>query len=371
VDLVWIAFQIYTAVSEGRDLCEDGWAEYSHGIAGVWNVIDWVQIFVTVTVAAIWFTMVGYLVDMLIDGDNGADGTDFVDTIDLIVGYSTWYKGLSVINLFILLLRFFKGFSAQPRLRVLVDAISGAAVDLAHWFIIFVSLLLAFVMNAMFLFGHQVEIFSDASKALFYSTRGWIVANAIPYNAFFETDPTLAISWFILYTLIMMFVVQKMVLAIILGSFARARGANRDARTLWAQTSDFCVDMQASMQKLMKLSDVIRLLEEPEFKLNTEERINLNMLLESYHKYHKLSPKQEEYSQKFSLSLMQEFFANYDKIRKTDMYVRRTNAYARTTQFDDDFIDLHERLDQLEEHADEVLRVLRAEFALPQKKVEV
>merc|ERR1719174_238044 len=152
LDLVWIAIQIYTAVSEGRDLCEDGWDVYSKGSAGTWNVLDWVQIIVTLVVAGLWFTMVGYLFDMLTEADNGANPEDFVDTIELIVRYTVAYKLLSVINLVLLVLRFFKGFAAQPRLRVLVDAIVGAGVDLAHWFIIFISLLLTFVMCAMFLF---------------------------------------------------------------------------------------------------------------------------------------------------------------------------------------------------------------------------
>ena len=48
----------------------------------------------------------------------------------------------------------------------------------------------------------------------------------------------------------------------------------------------------------------------------------------------------------------------------------KTKAFARTTQLNDDFEDLNGRLDQLEAHADEVLRVLRTDFG-PAKKVHV
>jgi len=367
LDLIWIAFQIYTAVTEGKDLCESGWKKYSQGVAGVWNVIDWIQIVVTLTVAGLWFTMVGYLFNLLTEADNGANPVDFVDTIELIVRYTVAYKLLSVVNLVLLVLRFFKGFAAQPRLRVLVDAIVGAAVDLAHWFIIFISLLLTFVMCAMFLFGHQIEIFSDVPKGLFYASRGWIVANAIPYLGFFETDPTFTIMWFLLFCFIMLFVVQKMVLAIVLMSFVKTRNANKDARTLWSQISDFCTDMTARTRNLMRLADVISLIEEPQLTTTNEDRINLNMLLKSYRQFNELTPKQDKYSQKFCLRLMQEFFDNDDKIRAPDMYVRSTNAYARTTQLDEDFDDLNERLDSIEAAADEALEAIRATFGSGKK----
>merc|ERR1712159_201231 len=155
-----------------------------------------------------------------------------------------------------------------------------------------------------------------------------------------------------------------MVLGIVLGAFVATRNRNKDARTLWSQTRDFCVDMNASCKKLMKLSDVIRVLEDPTYGLSTAERVNLMDILDNYRANTELTEKQDEYAENFCLSLMEEFFANYDKIRDPDIKVRRTNAYARTAQLSDDFIELHERLDELEDHADHVLETLRAKFNL-------
>lgn len=360
LDALWIIFQIYTAVIEGRQLREDGCREYSKGVAGTWNLLDWTQIVVTLTVAGLWFTIVYYLADLLALSDPGT--SDFVGTIGIVERYTIWYKVLSVVNCFILVIRFFKGFSAQPRLRIMVDSIVGAAVDLAHWCVIFGILLLTFSMIAFFLFGHRVERFSDAGSAMFQLFRGWIVANAIPFYEFREVEASWTVVWYFLFTPMMLFVLQKMVLGIVLGAFVKTHNANKDARTLWAQTRDFCVDWNAQCKKLMKLSDVILMLEDPTYNLSERERVNLMDILGTYRRTKELTEKQDQYAEDFCLSLMQEFFANYDKIRDPDYKVRETNAYARTTQLSDDFHDLHNKLDAIETHLDDVLDALREKY---------
>merc|ERR1712187_487428 len=127
----------------------------------------------------------------------------------------------------------------------------------------------------------------------------------------------------------------------------------------------------AACKKLMKLSDVIMVLEEEKYGLSDIDRVNLNVLLSSYQENTDLTPEQDKYCRQFCLSLMEEFFANYDKIRDPDIKVRRTNAYARTAQLVDDFADLNERLDLLEAHTDEVLQVLQSKFGLKPGKVVV
>lgn len=363
LDALWIAFQIYTIATEGRDLCEDGWREYCRGAAGAWNSLDWLQIVITFIVAGIWFTIVGYLSSLLTAAGNGvAAPSDFVSTIETIEQYNIWYKLFSVVNLLILVTRFFKGFAAQPRLAIVVESITRAAVDLAHWFIIFVCLLLTFVMLALFLFGHRVESFAEPTSATFQLFRGMLVVNALPVKKFMEADIAWTYVWYLLYIPLMVYVMQPMVLAIILGSFRKTRIKYKDARTFWAQASDVCVDMIAVQRKLMKLSDVIDLLENPEYKLSHKERVNFAEFLKCFRNHRLLSPAQDAYAADFVLSLMEEFFVLYDRIRMQDMQVRSTNAYARITQLDDDFLDLNERLGRLENHADEVLETIHAQW---------
>merc|ERR1719231_2063919 len=92
------------------------------------------------------------------------------------------------------------------------------------------------------------------------------------------------------------------------------------------------------------------MLEDPTHKLSERERVNLMDILGTYRRTKELTKKQDQYAEDFCLSLMQEFFANYDKIRDPDYKVRETNAYARTTQLNDDFHDLHNKLDAIETH---------------------
>ena len=364
LDALWIAFQIYTAVSEGRELRQAGWKEYSKGCSGTWNLLDWAQIVVTLVVVGIWFTLVGYLVNVRNLAENGTVEMAhfFVYTIEVIERYTLWYTVLSVVNLFILVIRFFKGFSAQPRLRVVVDTIVDAAVDLAHWVVIFISLLVTLVMIALFLFGHRVLAFSDASSAFFQLFRGWIAVNSIPMKEFTDGEPSFAIVWYLLYIPFLIFVLNKVVLAIVLGAFIKARNNSKDSLTLWEQMRDVFVQVNAKCKRLIKLGDVIDLLGNPESTLAREERVNYDRILDSYRKQQDLTEAQDAYASKFILSLMQDFFKYYDKTREQDSSVRQTNAYSRAMELDDDFTDLRERLDLLESHADEVLATLQEKF---------
>ena len=244
----------------------------------------------------------------------------------------------------------------------MVESITKAAVDLAHWLIIFVLLLLTFVMLALFLFGHRVETFAEPTSATFQLFRGMLVANSIPVYRFMDADFEWTYVWYLLYIPIMAFVMQPMVLAIILGSFRNTRIKYKDARSFWAQASDVCVDMNATHKKLMKLSDVIDLLENPEYKLSHKTRVNFAEILKSFRNHRVLSPAQDAYAADCVLSLMEEFFVLYDRIRLQDMQVRSKNAYARITQLDDDFLDLNERLARLESHADEVLEAIHVKW---------
>jgi len=363
LDALWIAFQIYTIVTESRDLCEDGWREYWQGAAGAWNSLDWLQIVITFIVAGFWFTIVGYLSNLLTAAGNGeAEPSDFVSTIENIERYNVWYKLFSVLNLFILVIRFFKGFAAQPRLRIVVESITRAGVDLAHWLMIFVCLLLTFVMLSLFLFGHRVEVFAEPTSATFQVFRGMLVVNSIPVKKFMETDTEFLYVWYLLYIPLMVYVMQPMVLAIILGAFRKTRSMHKDARTFWAQARDVCVDIDAAMRKMMKLQDVIRLLENPEYKLSHKPRVNFAEILKSYRNNRVLTDDRTDYAANFVLSLMEEFFVHYDQIRMHDMQVRSTNAYARISQLGDDFLDFNERLGRLENHADEVLETIHAQW---------
>jgi len=243
-----------------------------------------------------------------------------------------------------------------------VESITRAAVDLAHWLMIFVCLLFTFVMLSLFLFGHRVEAFAEPTSATFQVFRAMLVVNSIPVKKFMETDTEFLYVWYMLYIPMMVYVMQPMVLAIILGAFRQTRSLNQDARTFWAQARDVCVDINAVWKKLMKLSDVIDLLEKPEYKLAHKQRVTFAEVLKSFRNHRVLTDKRDAYAEKFVLSLMEEFFVHYDQIRAHDMQVRSTNAFARISQFDADFLVINNQLDRLESHADEVLETIHAQW---------
>merc|ERR1712025_36810 len=62
------------------------------------------------------------------------------------------YRYLTIVNILVLVIRFFKAFNVQPRLAVISKTLTRAMPDVAHFAVIFFCLWFTFVMFAHFVF---------------------------------------------------------------------------------------------------------------------------------------------------------------------------------------------------------------------------
>ena len=58
---------------------------------------------------------------------------------------------------FVMMFRFFKAFRANPRLAIAVNTLVKAAVDILHFFVVFLTIFLVFTLIAYIMFGSQVS----------------------------------------------------------------------------------------------------------------------------------------------------------------------------------------------------------------------
>jgi hypothetical protein len=80
-------------------------------------------------------------------------------------------RNLFALNFVALILRFFKSFTTNPRLDVVIQTIVDYTPNVAHFFIVYFSLFVSFAFAGHFLFGSILEGYSTALASLFTRYR--------------------------------------------------------------------------------------------------------------------------------------------------------------------------------------------------------
>lgn len=80
-------------------------------------------------------------------------------------------RNLFALNFVALILRFFKSFTTNPRLDVVIQTIVDCTPNVAHFFIVYFSLFVSFAFAGHFLFGSILEGYSTALASLFTRYR--------------------------------------------------------------------------------------------------------------------------------------------------------------------------------------------------------
>eukprot|EP00913_Durusdinium_trenchii_P023555 g22132.t1 len=80
-------------------------------------------------------------------------------------------RNMFALNFVALILRFFKSFTTNPRLDVVIQTIVDCTPNVAHFFIVYFSLFVSFAFAGHFLFGSFVEGYSSVIASLFTRYR--------------------------------------------------------------------------------------------------------------------------------------------------------------------------------------------------------
>lgn len=283
LDIVFLVLFLVSAFSELSEMiykifhlgCRRGFKMY----ISVWNIIDWMNIFMVITIIIVYFHS-NYLVaglnimrDRLPDLDENRRYTleELTNSTGGIEGYETAVETLAeqaervvwayadlrwYITVFTLCstLKFFKAFRANPRLDVVTQTVVRASSDLAHFLIVFFALLMAFVLVAHILFGSQVKQFHTSTEALntcFLILLGYAFDD-ISY-AMFQSGKLLGIIWAWVFNILMVLVLLNMVLAIIFDVYADIKTEAGDSPSLWAQTMEVFADRRRKRKKLKEI----------------------------------------------------------------------------------------------------------------------
>merc|ERR1712226_616430 len=129
-----------------------------------WNILDWIQCLLTIAIEGYWFWIVVEIYalrgayeescdeNLLKIGYNGTmhadDRQELASKLDILLRNGVIYRYLTIVNILVLVIRFFKAFNVQPRLAVISKTLTKSVPDLTHFLVIFICLFMTFVMFA-------------------------------------------------------------------------------------------------------------------------------------------------------------------------------------------------------------------------------
>ena len=224
---------------------------------GFWNTVDWACIGLAIVTACIWV-----LTGLRIDSENlqfarqegfdpmASDEEQLSVMQEELLNIQNWLLSVRVLTCLLTLtviMKFFKGFRANPRLQIVADALMNSANNIAHFFMIFWTLFSCFAVIAHVLFGNDIVEFAslgnslEASMSTLMGEFEWYVrASSVKSGLMSSGMPILAVHlWFVVYICFALLVLFNMLLAMVLDSYAAAAQVltkRADAPTIILQT---------------------------------------------------------------------------------------------------------------------------------------
>ena len=230
---------------------------------GFWNIVDWLSISVAAAVIALWLSLAmetGNLQSQLSQMVENPNATvdqvaNFYDALETTSAEEKNFRLILCFYPMLLLLRLFKSFAAQPRLAVVTDTIKLAYQDLLHFGLVSVAVIACLCLNAVLLFGRDVEAFGNLPRSLHSSFR--MLFGDWDWAPMEEVSRSGAYLWFTMFMVLCAIILLNMLLAIILDNYMDVKRVSASAQSLTDQFHEMRRRRQMQKRKeRMRLTDV-------------------------------------------------------------------------------------------------------------------
>lgn len=190
-------------------------------------------------------------------------------------------RNLFALNFVALILRFFKSFTTNPRLDVVIQTIVDCTPNVAHFFIVYFSLFVSFAFAGHFLFGSILEGYSTALASLFTRYRKSMtfeVLNEMPVG-----HQILGYTWVWSYQLLMPSLILSMLIGIVFGSYYAIQSRVGEPVTLWTQVRK-AIQTAAETRNFMSLWSLIVSLEDDDYPAHPQKTVTAKSLKKAFEK---------------------------------------------------------------------------------------
>jgi len=168
------------------------------------------------------------------------------------------YRMCSAFYPFVLIMRLFQAFSAQPRLALVTRTLAGAADDLVHFGIVCLAVFLTYCIMGCVLFGRQTDEFATMDRSLMTCFRALL--------GDFEFDDMVAIGrpmasiYLSSFLMLMLFIMLNMFIAIIMDVYDCEKKKSLSSQTLVTQSIELLFatyDRYVGGKKKVSFDDIL------------------------------------------------------------------------------------------------------------------
>ena len=258
LEIIFVAYLLFTLMGELQQVCADGLGEY---FDDYYNALDLSAIVLMFVAMLFWLRIeivapgvevpdrFDFSVDCPTSGcPNGIKGvpelftlvTDLLETSQLY----TNYRLINIVNIFLNLGRIFKYFGAQKRMALINNTFARAGPDLAHFIITFFTVFMGFSVTGWLIFGNLDRHWSTIFGGVFSDIPALGAFNMVYKMALGEIDMEemytvlggsgwMGILYYYALTLLVIFIMVNVFLAIVMDSYAGAVEEAHEADSLF------------------------------------------------------------------------------------------------------------------------------------------
>lgn len=160
-----------------------------------------------------------------------------LDAVDNVLSLSMWLRYMTAWYAVCLCLRFYRGFTGQPRTAVILQSVMYMSNLFLHYLVVFLVVCGNFALSGYILFGEQVLEWSTFGGSIITLTQ--VLLGEFDYAALKNVAPVLAMIWWWSFFLTTTVVLSKVLTAAVLQLFLEVRQALGEPgiglpRQIWA-----------------------------------------------------------------------------------------------------------------------------------------
>jgi len=236
------------------------------------NFVDWVNIVFSFVIVGYWIqhlTMLNELQGFLKTARHDQIGSwatpqeykDFFKLSHDIVQSQRSFRNMLSLYPFVIVLRFFKAFNAQPRLAMVTKTLQTASTEIIHFGVVFGIVFLIYTISGMILFGQEMLEFANLGRAWITVFR--CLLGDFDWEAMTSVGRPQAGVWFVTFMVLVNLIMLNMLLAIVMDVYTEVKGSvGSDAPTLLAQLYEIFFRLkEVRAKRQIHLQDVLMILD--------------------------------------------------------------------------------------------------------------
>eukprot|EP00762_Andalucia_godoyi_P008337 ANDGO_07357.mRNA.1 Polycystin-2 len=276
LEILFVMMIVYYMVEELIEIFSEGPSYFTK----FWNYFDWINlIFFGVTIA-LRITVYAKMADQTV-----VAGSSSYVSYEYVAYLSTQESNVNAINGFIMFFKLFKYLSIFPRMAVLSETISNAAIDLLSFFFMFFIIFLGFSIAFFISMGRDLFNYSTVPRSM--QTLFQAAVGAFDYDEIAQANRILGPILFVMYMLLVFYILANMFIAIISNSYEEmsTKIKEEEQESLGVQIFDFLKlnlkkRLAADEEDLEELHKIGSALDMKKADIDNDQRISRKELID-------------------------------------------------------------------------------------------